>query len=996
MPVLLKIWKKMLLIFSLYFILKTVHSSPQPRTTILIFFHDYKFPYDHKKILTPILQSEDFHFSYKTLPEYTLGCHPIIPTDFLKVILTPPNLDYSRLISKYPSIIKNIILDQKIQGSLYNAKSFLPIKPPDEAKTKYQYQFSSKPYELLDIKTISEHRKTKGKNAKVAIFDTGVSETFEAAFQDKIKEIKNWTKEKYFGTDFNGHGTFIASLFINNHTECAGLAPDVDLYIFKVFTKTQESYTSWFLEAFNYALYLQVDLINFSIGSTDFTEKTFIDKIREIVTNKITIVSAAGNDGPYIGTINNPADIIEVIAVGGLDTDNETIASFSSRGMTTWELLWGNGRVKPEILTYSKYVLGADLDSGNCVMKSGTSLATGIITASLALIVSYLRMNNMERFINPASLRQAVLESAVVLGEASIFEQGAGVFDLKRTFEYFDKNTEKISLFPKEYNLSSGFYYNLPYSNQPIYKNGMPMIFNLTLINGISDSKDLMLKEWEWVDSNLPKVMLDIDIETNVNRTKGLFFYYLGIFLNIIHDFQVFPLKQDLMQISGTIRLHFAYKVENLTLDFKLSFDYIETPPREKRLLWDQFHNMKFPESNYIPRDSLTNYDYPYEWHGDHPYTNFFQLFNVIRSQGYYLEILRGSFNCFEASNYASLLIIDPEEMFSQREIEKIEYDVIKSGLSLIIFADWFDLAMIEKNTYYNTAQLETRKPIIGGSNIPSLNELLNSFGIALGSSVFAGDLQLLNKTISYFSGSYIVKFPKNGLLFTFDLFNESDLILTSQTKKKASNQHVPILGLLKRVYGIESSGKIIVYGDSNCIDSSYLYNDCFELFKDFLRFLRNEEMLIFNEFHHYQLPLDYEDEFEKPLYWGDWKNKQRFLNYSKFTKKNSKGNNHCKKVTLFREEIMNRMNEMEKTALKSVFNSNNPFDKINKWITDQKNKARFFPEFNLMLASEYIQVVIMVLSISFVVFFIVLIRKKRRKKYNYSQLPAKDPILLV
>ncbi len=31
------------------------------------------------------------------------------------------------------------------------------------------------------------------------------------------------------------------------------------------------------------------------------------------------MVSSVGNDGPSYGTINNPADLIEVIGVGGLN-----------------------------------------------------------------------------------------------------------------------------------------------------------------------------------------------------------------------------------------------------------------------------------------------------------------------------------------------------------------------------------------------------------------------------------------------------------------------------------------------------------------------------------------------------------------------------------------------------------------------------------------------------------------------------------------------------
>lgn len=36
-------------------------------------------------------------------------------------------------------------------------------------------------------------------------------------------------------------------------------------------------------------------------------------------------------------TLNNPADQMDVIGVGGINLD-EQIARFSSRGMTTWEL----------------------------------------------------------------------------------------------------------------------------------------------------------------------------------------------------------------------------------------------------------------------------------------------------------------------------------------------------------------------------------------------------------------------------------------------------------------------------------------------------------------------------------------------------------------------------------------------------------------------------------------------------------------------------------
>ena len=61
-----------------------------------------------------------------------------------------------------------------------------------------------------------------------------------------------------------------------------------------------------------------------------------------------------------LGTLNNPADQMDVIGVGGMESLN-SIAPFSSRGMTTWELPMGYGRVKPDIVTYVSNVWGSGI-----------------------------------------------------------------------------------------------------------------------------------------------------------------------------------------------------------------------------------------------------------------------------------------------------------------------------------------------------------------------------------------------------------------------------------------------------------------------------------------------------------------------------------------------------------------------------------------------------------------------------------------------------------
>jgi membrane-bound transcription factor site-1 protease len=41
----------------------------------------------------------------------------------------------------------------------------------------------------------------------------------------------------------------------------------------------------------------------------------FVEKVMELSANNIIVVSAIGNDGPLYGTLNNPADQLDVIGI---------------------------------------------------------------------------------------------------------------------------------------------------------------------------------------------------------------------------------------------------------------------------------------------------------------------------------------------------------------------------------------------------------------------------------------------------------------------------------------------------------------------------------------------------------------------------------------------------------------------------------------------------------------------------------------------------------
>lgn len=68
-----------------------------------------------------------------------------------------------------------------------------------------------------------------------------------------------------------------------------------------------------------------------------------------------------------------------------------------------------------------------------------------------------------------------------------------------------------------------------------------------------------------------------------------------------------------------------------------------------------------------------------------------------MRNSGYYVEVLGEPYTCFNAANFGTLLVVDPEEEFFAGEVKKIEADIANYNLSVIIFADWYNVSVMKK-----------------------------------------------------------------------------------------------------------------------------------------------------------------------------------------------------------------------------------------------------------------------------------------------------------
>ncbi|XP_012267422.2 membrane-bound transcription factor site-1 protease [Athalia rosae] len=704
-----------------------------------------------------------------------------------------------------------------------------------------------------------------GQGIKVAVFDTGLAAS-HPHFK-KIKERTNWTNEKTL-EDGLGHGTFVAGVIASVSRECLGFAPDAELHVFRVFTNAQVSYTSWFLDAFNYAILAKIAVLNLSIGGPDFMDHPFVDKVWELTANGVIMVSAIGNDGPLYGTLNNPADQMDVIGVGGINWEDQ-VAKFSSRGMTTWELPSGYGRVKPDLVTYGSGVRGSALQGG-CRTLSGTSVASPVVAGAVALLASGFLTNSgsssqglNQRKVTPASMKQALLGSARRLPGVGMFEQGAGRLDLLRAFHFLRSYRPIATLSPSYIDLTE-CQYMWPYCTQAIYHTGMPTIVNVTIINGLGVSGHVASVKWHPYarDGNGERIEVALTHSDVLWPWSG----WIAIAITV-------PATASNWQ--GIAQGHISLRIESppgegeqeprlSTVDLPLKAKVIPTPPRHKRILWDQFHNLRYPPG-YFPRDDLRAKNDPLDWNGDHIHTNFKDMYQHLRNAGYYLEVLGTPLTCFHAKNYGTLLIVDSEEEFFPEEVAKLKVDVEEKGLSVVVFADWYNVTVMRKVKFYDENTRQWWVPDTGGANIPALNDLLyTNWGIAFGDTVCDGQFTFgQHPPVTFASGTTLARFPEDGLVLSVDMKDQGHELLSESDAKQSES--VPILGLfqsrsrteigdrqnimndeVENVIGQlepgknsekETAGRIIVYGDSNCIDDSHQQKPCFWMLDAILEF---------------------------------------------------------------------------------------------------------------------------------------------------------------
>lgn len=182
------------------------------------------------------------------------------------------------------------------------------------------------------------------------------------------------------------------------------------------------------------------------------------------------------------------------------------------------------------------------------------------------------------------------------LTHTSIVEQGAGRLNLPAAFKFFTTTPPHASAFPSTLNLTD-CPYMWPYCVQPLYAHAMPTIINVTILNGMG--------VWGQIRGSTPcqwrgKVNGEmLRVSCTVSRQLWPYVGWIAIYLTIPHEFAM-----TTATVEGTIVVLVTSpsaeaspsasagpqfrEAQTSLVRIPLTVAIIPTPPREKRLLWDQ------------------------------------------------------------------------------------------------------------------------------------------------------------------------------------------------------------------------------------------------------------------------------------------------------------------------------------------------------------------------------------------------------------------------
>lgn len=250
----------------------------------------------------------------------------------------------------------------------------------------------------------TRNKRCTGKDVGVAVLDTGLAP--HPDFRGRVRMFKDCINHRNLPYDDSGHGTHVAGILAGSGRMSggvlAGMAPEAELIIVKMLDQKGEGSVDQISEAVdwlkkNWRKY-GIRIVNISVGAREGInrekEARIIQRVEELWDAGLVIIVSAGNFGPGRGTIAIPGTSRKVITVGALSDEKKGFCC-SGEGPT------GGCVVKPDVLAPGSRIISCnykfDKSTKPYTVKSGTSMATPVVSGAMALLLSkYPDMSNVE------------------------------------------------------------------------------------------------------------------------------------------------------------------------------------------------------------------------------------------------------------------------------------------------------------------------------------------------------------------------------------------------------------------------------------------------------------------------------------------------------------------------------------------------------------------------------------------------------------------------
>lgn len=258
--------------------------------------------------------------------------------------------------------------------------------PPDLVRHAESYDAQAIPrlwgHDFMKIQMLHDMGYT-GKGIKIGVGDTGYR---RHPLLPEPLAARDFTGSRSGVTDNNGHGSHVASTAVGLRDETGkalGVAPDAELIVAKVLGDNGSGSTTGINRGRVWMSEQGADVISESLGDGGGPRiPEDIQAFEEAYSNGVSICCAALGNAGFQG-VGRPGSYKENCGVAAL-RENGQRADFSSVGDPADLALPGQN------------IIGAGLNN-NLVSLSGTSMATPMCAALLAVLLQYLQENGYKR-----------------------------------------------------------------------------------------------------------------------------------------------------------------------------------------------------------------------------------------------------------------------------------------------------------------------------------------------------------------------------------------------------------------------------------------------------------------------------------------------------------------------------------------------------------------------------------------------------------------------